>query len=171
MLNEIWRDIKHYEGKYMISNYGRVKSLISNKYISVHINNYGYLFVKLYAKNGKRRQEYIHRLVAMTFLENPDNLPEVNHKDEDRQNNYVDNLEWCTHEYNQNYGNHNKRISDSSKGLKRHNKKCIRLSDKKIFDCIKDTLEEEMVSYETMKKRCKNRNGFMYLKDYQAENA
>lgn len=168
MRNEIWRDVKHYEGKYMVSNYGRVKSLISNRYLSATANNDGYLKVKLYF-DGRCKTEFVHRLVALAFVDNPNNLPQVNHKDEDKQNNYFENLEWCTHKYNQNYGKHNKNISDSSKGLRRNTKKCIRLSDNRIFDCIKDTLVEEKVSYETMKKRCRNKDGFMYLKDYQAE--
>lgn len=100
---EVWKDIKGYEG-YQISNYGRVWSAKSQRILKGGINNSGYHFVQMKAKNGKFKREYIHRLVAMAFIPNPDNLPQVNHKDEDKANNNVENLEWCTHKYNQNYG-------------------------------------------------------------------
>ena len=61
------------------------------------------------AKNGKMKMEYIHRLVAIAFIPNPNRLPQVNHKDEDKTNNCVENLEWCDSKYNNNYGTHTKR--------------------------------------------------------------
>lgn len=67
-------------------------------------NHGNYLKVSLTAKNGKIKQENIHRLVALAFIENPNNLPFVNHKDEDKHNNNVDNLEWCDAKYNNTYG-------------------------------------------------------------------
>ena len=111
MTEEIWKDIAGYEGKYQVSNLGRVKSLnylrkgiekerIPNK------NNSGYLIVGLH-KNGKIKQFLIHRLVAEAFIENPENLPQVNHIDENKLNNCVENLEWCSAKYNSNYGEHN----------------------------------------------------------------
>lgn len=66
----------------------------------------GYKYVFLYDGHSNRKCMFVHRLVAMAFLKNPDNLPQINHKDEDTSNNRVDNLEWCTSEYNSNYGNH-----------------------------------------------------------------
>lgn len=114
--NEIWKDIEDYEGYYQISNYGRLRSLDrivihSNgkvrKYkgtvIKLANDKNGYRFTHLY-KNGKPKQVRIHRLVATYFIPNPDNLPIVNHKDENPKNNYVDNLEWCDYKYNTNYG-------------------------------------------------------------------
>ena len=106
-MEEIWRDIKGYEGKYMVSNLGRVKSLNYNKTGKEKIlkgvdNGRGYLILNLY-RGGKGKTCRINRLVAQAFLENPDNLPEVNHKDEIRTNNRVDNLEWCTTQYNVEY--------------------------------------------------------------------
>lgn len=107
MENEIWKDIVGYEGLYQISNFGNVKSLNYRrtkkaKVMIPKINNSGYKWVEL--SDGRfKKQLLIHRLVAMAFLENPNNYPEVNHKDENTLNNEVDNLEWCTHLYNVRY--------------------------------------------------------------------
>ena len=112
---EEWRPIEGYEGLYEVSSYGRVRSLdryVKNgcsyrlhkgKVLSLLKGEYGYLQVNLHC-NGKMYKKYVHRLVAETFLPNPDNLPEVNHKDEDKSNNRVDNLEWCNRKYNLSYG-------------------------------------------------------------------
>ena len=106
-MKEIWRDIKGYEGKYMVSNLGRVKSLNyrntgKEKIMKGLDNGKGYLFVQL-CKDGKVKNCRINRLVAQAFLPNPNNLPEVNHKDKIRTNNKVENLEWCTSQYNVEY--------------------------------------------------------------------
>ena len=115
-MEEIWRDIKGYEGKYMVSNLGRVKSLIykrtgKEEILKAYDNGHGYLFVIL-CKDGKDKTCRVNRLVAQAFLENPDNLPEVNHKDEDKTNNCVENLEWCSKLYNINYGTGRKRSAE-----------------------------------------------------------
>ena len=104
---EEWRDIKGYEGKYMVSNLGRFKSLNyrrtgKEKILEGYPDKDGYLYVNL-CKDGKGKQCMIHRLVAMAFIPNPDNLPEVNHKDENPKNNRVENLEWCSRQYNVDY--------------------------------------------------------------------
>ena len=119
-MNEIWRDIPGYEGKYQVSNTGEVKSLNYNhtgeiKLLKQGIKKKGYRQVNLY-KNGKVKHHLVHRLVAIAFIPNPNNYKEVNHKDEDPSNNNVKNLEWCTREYNNNYGTRNKRTSESHKG-------------------------------------------------------
>ena len=106
-MREEWRDIKGYEGKYMVSNLGRVKSLnYSNTgkegILNARDNGKGYLRVILW-KDGKDKKYRINRLVAQAFIPNPDNLPEVNHKDEDKTNNRVENLEWCSRQYNVEY--------------------------------------------------------------------
>ena len=108
MEKEIWKDINGYEGLYQVSNFGRVKSLNYRRtgreeILTPQMNTNGYLTVQLW-KNEKRKSCLVHRLVAMAFIPNPNNLPEVNHKDEDKTNNCVWNLEWCDCKYNINYG-------------------------------------------------------------------
>ena len=107
---ETWRPVRDYEGLYEVSNLGQVRSLdrwINNRYIQGCIlrpwNAHGYNLVML-CKDALRKRASIHRLVAEAFIPNPDNLPEVNHKDECKTNNHVENLEWCDREYNQEYG-------------------------------------------------------------------
>ena len=109
--NEEWRDIPNYEGLYQVSNMGRVKSIrymygnYREKILSQFLNNKnGYLQLNLW-KEGKIKTCYVHRLVGNAFIENPNNLPCFNHKDEDKTNNCVDNLEPCDHKYNLNYKN------------------------------------------------------------------
>lgn len=104
-MKEIWKDIKDYEGYYQISNLSRVKSIKFGKerILKPVTNSSGYLQVTL-CKNNIKKQYLVHRLVAEAFLDNPDNLPQVNHKDENPLNNVVSNLEWCDRKYNINYG-------------------------------------------------------------------
>lgn len=110
-MEEIWKDIKGYEGLYMISSYGNVKSLNykgtgREGILTPFIDNRegkGYLRVTL-CKNGKKKRFQVHRLVAEAFIPNPHNLPEVNHKSEIKSQNNVENLEWCDAQYNMNYG-------------------------------------------------------------------
>ena len=99
-MTEEFRDIPGYEGLYEVSNLGRVRR--NGKILKPWKNNWGYLLVSL-CKNGIVRNARIHRLVALAFIPNPQNLPQVNHKDEDKTNNAVSNLEWCTAGYNINY--------------------------------------------------------------------
>ena len=108
-MQEIWKDIVGYEGRYMISNKGRVKSFArpssgTGRLLTPYITR-GYCSVGLTDSNGNRRTFLVHRLVAKAFIPNPQGYAEVNHKDENKQNNACDNLEWCTREYNMSYGN------------------------------------------------------------------
>lgn len=102
-MKEILKDVVGFEGLYKISNLGRVYSLKTNKFLRHHNNKLGYAKVIL-RKNNKNHGCQVHRLVAKAFLPNPRNLPEVNHKDENPRNNILENLEWCTKKYNNNYG-------------------------------------------------------------------
>lgn len=120
-LVEKWRDIADYKGLYQISSIGRVRSMdridalgrLRHAQILKHKhNNRGYY---TYCLNADGRAKYFlaHRLVAQAFIPNPDELPEVNHKDEDKSNNCVSNLEWCSDKYNLNYGTRKDRICKS----------------------------------------------------------
>ena len=105
---EIWKDISNFEGLYQVSNYGNVRALNykrqkKKKNLILCKNRDGYLQVSLY-KNNKLYSKSVHRLVAETFIPNFRRLSQVNHKDENKQNNCVNNLEWCTASYNINYG-------------------------------------------------------------------
>ena len=93
---------------YIIFDDGRVYSKITNKFLKPSYSG-GYLTVELFSERGKSRRILVHRLVAMAFIPNPYNYPQVNHKDENKTNNNVDNLEWCTAKYNMNYGTGNAR--------------------------------------------------------------
>lgn len=123
-MEEIWKDIKDYEDIYQVSNTGRVRSLdhyitfydskmghdvtklIKGRLLKQRIGKLGYDVVIL-CKSGDRKDKKVHRLVAEAFIPNPNNYPHINHKDEVKHNNSVDNLEWCTQYYNINYGNRN----------------------------------------------------------------
>lgn len=97
------KDVAGYEGLYAVSIYGDVWSYRRKKFLVKCPTKKGYLYVIL-SKNGNKEHAYVHRLVAQAYIPNPDNLAQVNHKDEDKTNNNVDNLEWCTTKYNINYG-------------------------------------------------------------------
>lgn len=106
-MEEEWRDIEGYEGLYQVSNLGNVKSLNYRKMgfpklLAKKTSRDGRLWVCLY-KDGNNKPMLIHRLVGMAFIENPNNLPQINHKDENPKNNHVDNLEWCDALYNMRY--------------------------------------------------------------------
>lgn len=118
---EVWKDIEDYKGLYQVSNLGRVRSLYrvdANKHYrkgiviaySLSSSGLGYRQVSL-CRDGKRENRLVHRLVASTFLDNHDNLPQVNHKDENKENNTVSNLEWCSALYNVMYGTRNERMA------------------------------------------------------------
>lgn len=124
MQDEKWKDIKDFEGLYQVSNYGRVKSLkrytnnqynqymIDEKILTPTLSKYGYYRVHLCNKN-KSRIIHVHRLVAQAFLDDYDEKLQVNHKDENKLNNYINNLEMCDSKYNCNYGTRNDKIRKS----------------------------------------------------------
>ena len=118
---EIWKDIEGYEGYYMVSNMGNVKSLErtvwyngghykkSERILKADKEGSGYYQVWL-CKDGKRDRYKVHRLVAQAFIPNPNNLPFINHRDENKQNNCMENLEWCSRSYNNTYNGRAKKV-------------------------------------------------------------
>ena len=124
---EEWKDVVDYEGVYKISNYGVVISLdryvlnngtpviVKGRQIAPIHKKEGYLQYAL-SKSGRRKKYYAHRLVAQAFIPNPDNLPEVNHKDGNKANNHVSNLEWVSKADNQKHAHTNNLLSRDEHG-------------------------------------------------------
>lgn len=136
---EEWKDIKGYEGLYQVSTMGRVRSFheyggIKQRILRLKKCKSGYVSVAL-AKHGTYSYVFIHRLVAQTFIPNPENCPVVNHKDENKTNNRVDNLEWCSSKYNNNYGTRNQRAIESK------NKSVLCVETGRVFDSLKSARE------------------------------
>lgn len=126
-MTEIWKDIPNYEGKYQISNMGRILNN-HTKRVSKGVNHgNGYLYYTFH-KDGKSKNFYVHRLVAEAFISNPENKRTVNHKDFDRTNNKVENLEWCTHSENLKHSSDHMSRSKLSKSI---------LKDKTVGVCYK----------------------------------
>ena len=155
-MRETWKDVVGYEGIYKVSNAGRVKSKITNKVLKQFVTKSGYCKINLY-KNKVPERCLVHRLVATAFIENNNNYPIINHKDENPGNNRVDNLEWCTYSYNTCYGTARERAvmhTDYKKRTENMNwearnaklkKPIIQLKDGVIikeFDSIKSAVSE-----------------------------
>lgn len=140
---EVFKDIPHYEGRYQISNKGTVWSVLKDRKLKPGKSSSGYLKVTLTDKYGKMKQESVHRLVALAFIPNPDKLPCVNHIDENKTNNDVRNLEWCSYKYNNGYGTKAERISQSRRNIGRE----VAQYDMKgrlirVFNSVTDAAEE-----------------------------
>ena len=119
--SEVWKDVAGYEGVYQVSNKGNVRSVArkdsigrkcGGRMLKPGYDKDGYLRVNIY-KNGKQKTRFIHRLVAGAFVPNPNGYSEINHRDENKVNNYANNLEWCTREYNNNHGTRSERSSQA----------------------------------------------------------
>lgn len=130
MTNEKWKPVKGYEGLYLVSSAGRVWSTYRGRYKNATLQNGGYPLVWL-SKDGKRCAKLVHRLVAEAFIDNPDGLKEVNHKDGVKTNNTVGNLEWCSRSENL---THRARVL----GQRGNAKKVLCVDTGVIFDAIKD---------------------------------
>lgn len=135
------RDTPGYEGLYAATSCGKVWSYRAKKFLKPFDDGHGYLCVNLF-KDGKRKHYKIHRLVAETYLPNPNNLPQVNHIDENKSNNALLNLEWCTAAYNINY----------SKA-----KKVICLETNEIFDSITEAAKAVNISKSHITECCKGK--------------
>lgn len=170
-MSEKWADIKGFEGLYQVSNLGRVKSLPrQGTYATPHIlvpskDKNGYLHVGL-LKNSIRKTKRVHRLVAEAFIDNPDKLPEINHKDENKQNNQVSNLEWCTRKYNVNYGS---RTEKTQKAVMQFNKAGVLVATYKGLNEIKRALKIKNVSNISNVCKGKRKSAYGYVWKFREE--
>lgn len=191
-MEEIWKNIEEYPN-YQVSNMGRVKRLSTGYYrrtekiLKPQLQNNGYLHIKLSQKD-KTKCILVHRLVAQVFIPNPNNLPQVNHINEDKTDNRVENLEWCTQKYNINYGNGiSKRVKTNKENgtykkigeinSKIRSKSILQFSKDNSFirkwDCIMDVQRE--LGYDNkqicscLKNRQKTAKGFkwVYADEYE----
>ena len=171
---EIWKDIENYEGFYQVSNLGRVRSLERDIYslngkLAYHtkekilvpvFNNRGYACVHL-CKNGKMKNMLVHRLVALAFIPNPENKSQINHKNEVKTDNFVENLEWCDNKYNALYGTRIQRCVQNRRSFKFGDNPqakavfCEELN--KTFDCASRAEEELGIWGSCIRSACKGK--------------
>lgn len=130
-MEEVWKDIPGYEGIYEVSNFGQVRSISRIDCTGRHITGRilkqcntpsGYPKIEL-CLDGTSKQVLVHRIVGTVFVHNPGNCTQINHKDENRENNHADNIEWCTPKYNINYGNRTQRMAKTMSGENNHRHK------------------------------------------------
>lgn len=174
---EVWKYIDNYSNKYKISNYGNIISYAVNQNgykIKPRIDRYGYYKVAL-SKNGKRIYTTIHRLVAQTFIPNPENKPTVNHKDGNKLNNYVGNLEWSTNQENAqhawNTGLQRKRFgkyNDKSKKVYQYDKNMNLLN---TFESTRDVERKTGFDHSHIADCCvgKTKQAYGYIWKYHKE--
>jgi hypothetical protein len=162
-MDEVWIDIRGYEGIYQISSHGRVKSLIKGekiRKIQINKNRNDYCEISLF-NNGIEKRFKVHRLVAENFISNEDNKPEVNHKDGNKSNNCVDNLEWVTSKENKKHAWDNSLYSSNHK-----KRKIICLETGKIFDsvieCSKILNIDRRTIFRVLKGQRKSCNGYKF---------
>lgn len=164
---EIWKDIKNYENLYQVSNFGNIKSVdkfdcigrnIKGKLLKQRLRKDGYLDINL-TKNKKSKKYLIHTLVANCFLENKNNYKEINHKDENKTNNNVSNLEWCCRSYNINYGKANKKRH--TKLLNKRGKKVVQLDLQnnviQIYNSLREANRKTKINIAHLCECCQNK--------------
>lgn len=143
-------DIKGYEGLYAITEDGKVWSYRSHKYLKPQTVGAGYQGVTL-CVNGQKKCCMIHQLVALAYIANPDNLPEINHKDEDKTNNCVSNLRWVTDKENCNHGTRLKRIAE------KHKKPVLCVELNQVFESVKQASEAVNINRGNLSRCCKGK--------------
>lgn len=159
-MEEVWKEWPiedHYKNILEISSNGEVRNKKTKKLRKLYVNKAGYLWVG--TKYGLFTHPTIHRLVALAFIPNPYNLPCVNHIDENKLNNKVDNLEWCTYKYNSNYGNRNLKIKQYHKNNTYKRVGCYDLDGNliKIYNSVSE-VEKDGFCRQSVKDICRNRD-------------
>lgn len=172
---EEWKDVKDFEGIYQVSNLGRVKSLdrvvtyedgrkrfYKGKILRPDETKNGYLHVVL-CKDGSQHSVNVHRLVALAFIPNPNNYKEVNHIDEDKTNNCVNNLEWCTRTYNNNYGTRTQRTQKKVYQYDLETKELL-----KVFPSLTDVTKQLGYDFRNISSCClgKRKQAYNYIWRY-----
>ena len=142
---ESWANVVGYEGIYEVSDNGNVRNAVTKKTLSPG-KSQGYFYVALY-KNKSRKNKQVHRLVAEAFIQNPEGLPIINHKDEVRTNNRVENLEWCTYKYNNMYNGASEKRAEKLRGRTAWNK------GKQMPKQFRESVSEGMKEWHREKKR------------------
>ena len=145
------KDIKDYEGLYAVTEDGQVWSHRSKRFLTSSLRANGYLTVHL-CKDGAKKHHYIHRLVAEAYIPNPEGLPQVNHKDENKQNNSLNNLEWCSSQYNHEYGTRTRRTCKPVY--------CVELN--KIFESASEAARQLKADQSCISKACKREGKIAY---------
>lgn len=181
LIGEPKGDLRDIDGfpHYKIDRTGKVVSFYGStpRVLRTYLNNKGYVCIDL-KENGKREHKLVHRLVADAFVDNPESLPEVNHKDEDKTNNCADNLEWCSHSYNNSYGTKTERFKRTYKELcSRYGgprqQECFCIETDEHFRSAKDAAKSFGVSGTSVRKSClygtkvHKRFHFKYVKDVE----
>lgn len=178
-MKEEWKSVVGYEGLYEVSDYGNIRSVDrvvdKGRYLSFrkgkplkqHTHKKGYKEVHL-CKNGEEKILKVHRLVAFAFIPNPNNLPQINHKDENTANNCVSNLEWCDGSYNINYGERNKRIAEKvGFGINQFTTEGVFV---RRYSSVRQAAKETGIKYPSILEtarcgRCKSAGGFLWVYD------
>lgn len=170
-MKEIWKNVKDYEGLYQISNLGRVRSLPrKGTFKDIHIlklqkKNSGYIEVS-FTKNYIKKAKKVHRLVAEAFIPNPENKPQVNHIDGNKQNNCVDNLEWCTEKYNMQEASRlgliKRIIGKNHHASKKVNQYNLQGNFIKQWDCLSDITRKLGFNFKNISACCKHKRNMAY---------
>lgn len=165
MVREIWKDVVGYENLLSISNNGKVFNKKNNKIMKYFLSGRGYKTISVwFGKRSNRKNFLIHRLVAQTFIPNPLNKPQINHKDGNKLNNRVDNLEWCDARYNnihairnglRNYNDRKKKVAQIKNGI------VIKIYSS-VAQAMKETNIKNIYDCTRNKKHCKSAGGFQW---------
>lgn len=168
--NEIWKDIPGYDNLYQVSNMGRVKSLNYNrtrkeKLLMFSKDKYGYLRVTI-SKEGVKKYVQVHRLVCEAFLQNPFNLPQVNHRNEDKTDNRIENLEYCDAKYNINYGMAIERRSKALINNPKRSKKILCVETVVVYPSTMEIERQFGFYHNQISGCCKGKYGYKTVGNY-----